>query len=100
LRAAAGRTIDAIFFVGGRRCPPWSIWRRRRPWAAAVGRRSLDATQHVPVPHRRRHPENSYGSNSAAVTVGIGTYWLVLRVGRQLVHDITAALWHPATASS
>ena len=43
-------------------------------------------------------PENSYGSNAAAVTVGIGTYWLVLaELEDSLVHDITAALWHPAT---
>jgi hypothetical protein len=92
--------IDAIFFVGG------------PPVPALVDLAQTTALRLLPVAGDEAStlrgtypfltvdviPENSYGSNSAAVTVGIGTYWLVLaELDDNLVHDITTALWHPAT---
>ena len=55
---------------------------------------------------RRAHPfltvdiitEGSYGDAAGVVTVGIGTYWLVLAaLKEELAFGITQALWHPAT---
>jgi hypothetical protein len=43
-------------------------------------------------------PEGTYGDSGAVVTVGIGTYWLVLdELGDELAYSITKALWHTAT---
>jgi TRAP transporter TAXI family solute receptor len=93
-------TIDAIFFVGGPPVPALaelaqSTALRLLPVAGdeASGLRGTYPFLTVDV-----IPEDSYGSNAATITVGIGTYWLVLaELEDDLVHDITAALWHPAT---
>jgi uncharacterized protein len=92
--------VDAIFFVGGAPVPALVELAQTTPLrllpVAGDEASSLRAT--YPFLTVDVIPENSYGDNLATVTVGIGTYWLVLAdLDDNLVHDITAALWHPAT---
>jgi TRAP transporter TAXI family solute receptor len=92
--------IDAIFFVGGPPVPALA------DLAQTTALRLLPVAGDEASALRSAYPfltvdvipENSYGANPTIVTVGIGTYWLVLaELDENLVHDITAALWHPAT---
>jgi hypothetical protein len=92
--------IDAIFFVGGAPVPAFA------DLAQTTALRLLPVASDEASNLRSTYPfltvdvipENSYGSNPGTVTVGIGTYWLVLaELDDNLVHDIAAALWHPAT---
>lgn len=92
--------IDAIFLVGG------------APVPALVELAQTTALKLLPVEGDQAYalrsaspflsvdiiPENSYGQQPALVTLGIGTYWLVLdELEEQLVHDIAAALWHKSS---
>jgi hypothetical protein len=92
--------VDAIFFVGGPPVPALAELAQtttlRLLPVAGEEASALRAT--YPFLTVDVIPENSYGANPTTVTVGIGTYWLVLaELDEKLVHDITAALWHPAT---
>ncbi len=93
-------TIDAIFFVGG---PPVPALAELAQTTAlrllpVAGDEASALRSAYPFLTVDVIPENSYGGNPATITVGIGTYWLVLAaLEDKLVHDITAALWHPAT---
>src|SRR5262249_19373270 len=92
--------IDAIFFVGG---PPVPALAELAQTTAlrllpVAGDEASDLRNKYPFLNVDVIPENSYGGNPAIVTVGIGTYWLVLAaLEDNLVYDITTALWHPAT---
>ena len=92
--------IDAIFLVGGPPVPALvdlaqTTALRLLP---VLGDEGSTLRSSYPFLTVDIIPENSYGTSPAAVTVGIGTYWLVLaELEDNLVHDITAALWHPAT---
>ena len=92
--------IDAIFLVGG---PPVPALVELAQTTAlrllpVLGDEGSTLRSSYPFLTVDIIPENSYGTSPAAVTVGIGTYWLVLaELEDNLVHDITAALWHPAT---
>ena len=94
------KAIDAIFFVGG---PPVPALAELAQTTAlrllpVAGDEASALRSAYPFLTVDVVPENSYGANPATVTVGIGTYWLVLaELEDNLVHDITAALWHPAT---
>jgi TRAP transporter TAXI family solute receptor len=92
--------IDAIFFVGGAPVPDLAELARTTPLRLLPVAGSEASTLRSTYPFITIDviPANSYGEHPAAVTVGIGTYWLVLaELDDKLVHDITAALWHPAT---
>lgn len=96
--AAGG--IDAIFFVGGAPVPALADLAKSTPLRLLPVAGDEASTLRATYPFLTVDviPENSYGSNPPTVTVGIGTYWLVLAdLEEKLVHDITAALWHPAT---
>lgn len=93
-------TIDAIFFVGGAPVPALVDLAQTTPLRLlpVVGDEASTLRGTYPFLTVDVIPENSYGGNAGTVTVGIGTYWLVLaELDDKLVHDITAALWHPAT---
>jgi len=92
--------IDALFLVGAAPIPALAELAQTTPV------RLLPVDGEGGETLRREHPfltvdivpEGSYGDGAAAVTVGIGTYWLVLaELDADLVHDITMALWHAAT---
>ena len=92
--------IDAIFFVGGPPVPAVAELAQTTPLRLlpVAGDEASTLRSTYPFLTIDIIPENSYGPNPATVTVGIGTYWLVLAdLEDNLVHDITAALWHPAT---
>jgi hypothetical protein len=92
--------IDAIFFVGGPPVPALAELAQTTPLRLlpVAGDAASTLRNDYPFLTVDIIPENSYGANPATVTVGIGTYWLVLaELEEKLVHDITAALWHPAT---
>lgn len=92
--------IDAIFFVGGPPVPALVDLAQTTPvrLLSVLGDDGSTLRSAYPFLTVDIIPENSYGQNPATVTVGIGTYWLVLaELEDNLVHDITAALWHPAT---
>jgi uncharacterized protein len=93
-------TIDAIFFVGDPPVPAVADLAQTTPLRLlpVAGDEASSLRSTYPFLNVDIIPENSYGSNPATVTVGIGTYWLVLAaLDEKLVHDITAALWHPMT---
>jgi hypothetical protein len=92
--------IDAVFFVGGPPVPAVAELAQTTPLRLlpVAGDEASTLRSTYPFLTIDIIPENSYGPNPATVTVGIGTYWLVLAdLEDDLVHDITAALWHPAT---
>ena len=92
--------VDAIFFVGGAPVPALVDLAQTTPLRLLPVAGDEAATLRSTYPFLTVDviPENSYGDNAATITVGIGTYWLVLaELDDKLVHDITAALWHPAT---
>jgi len=94
------RAIDAIFFVGGPPVPALAELAQTTPLRLlpVAGDEASTLRSRYPFLTVDVIPENSYGNNPATVTVGIGTYWLVLaELEDNLIHDITAALWHPAT---
>lgn len=94
------KEIDAIFFVGGPPVPALAELARATALRLlpVVGEEASTLRTTYPFLTVDIIPENSYGAHPATVTVGIGTYWLVLaELEDNLVHDITAALWHPAT---
>lgn len=92
--------IDALFLVGGPPVPALSelaVTTALRLLPVA-GDEASDLRAAYPFLTVDIIPEGGYGEEPAVVTVGIGTYWLVLaELNETLVHDITAALWHPAT---
>lgn len=93
-------TIDALFLVGGAPVPILADLAQTTPlrllpvdgeWGAAL--RSENPFLTVDV-----IPEGSYGGAAGVVTVGIGTYWLVLAdLDDELAHDLASALWHKST---
>jgi len=92
--------IDAIFLVGGAPVPALVDLAQTTPLRLlpVLGDEGSTLRSAYPFLTVDIIPENSYGQNPATVTVGIGTYWLALaELEDNLVHDITAALWHPAT---
>src|SRR5262245_49953937 len=98
--ALRDNSIDAIFFVGGAPVPALVDLAQTTPLRLlpVVGDEASTLRSDYPFLTVDVIPENSYGANPTTVTVGIGTYWLVLAtLDDKLVHDITAALWHPAT---
>src|SRR5262249_62141804 len=91
--------IDAIFFVGGPPVPAFVELAQTTPLRLlpVAGDEASSLRSTYPFLNIDIIPENSYGPNPTIVTVGIGTYWLVLAdLDEKLVHDITAALLHPA----
>ncbi|HUL06010.1 MAG TPA: TAXI family TRAP transporter solute-binding subunit [Candidatus Acidoferrum sp.] len=93
-------SVDAIFFVGGPPVPALADLAKTTPLRLlpVEGDPASMLRSTYPFLTVDAIPENSYGNNPATVTVGIGTYWLVLAgLDENLVHDITVALWHPAT---
>jgi uncharacterized protein len=43
-------------------------------------------------------PTGNYRNEAAVVTLGIGTYWLVLdSLSEDLCYELTKSLWHPTT---
>lgn len=92
--------IDGLFQVGGPPVPALTELAKTVPFRllAVEGEQAATLRSAYPFLTVDIIPEASYGDNPAAVTVGIGAYWLVLATLEEpLVHDITAALWHPAT---
>jgi len=91
---------DAVFFVGDAPVPALADLAKTTPLRLLPVAGDEAATLRSTYPFLTVDviPENSYGDNAATVTVGIGTYWLVLAgLDEALVHGITTALWHPAT---
>ncbi len=92
--------IDALFFVGVAPVPalvelaettPLRLLPVEGDKGEALRRDHLFATVDVV-------PERSYGDAAGVVTVGIGTYWLVLaELDDDLAHGLTKALWHDST---
>jgi TRAP transporter TAXI family solute receptor len=92
--------IDALFLVGGAPVPALAELAQTTPL------RMLPVDGKAGEALRREHPfltvdivpEGSYGDAASVVTVGIGTYWLILaELEEELAFGITQALWHPAT---
>jgi TRAP transporter TAXI family solute receptor len=92
--------IDALFLVGSAPVPVLAELAQTTPL------RMLPVIGEAGEKLRREHPfltvdivpEGSYGDAAAAVTVGIGTYWLVLAgLDDELAFGITKSLWHDAT---
>lgn len=91
---------DAVFFVGDAPVPALADLAKttRLRLLPVAGDEAATLRSTYPFLTVDVIPENSYGSNAATVTVGIGTYWLVLAdLDEALVHGITTALWHPTT---
>lgn len=92
--------IDAIFLVGGAPVPALTELAQATALKLlpvegdeAYALRSASPFLSVDI-----IPEGSYGEQPALVTLGIGTYWLVLaELEEALVHDIAAALWHKSS---
>jgi uncharacterized protein len=96
----ANRKIDALFLVGGAPVPALIELAQTTPL------RMLPVDGEAGEALRRDHPfltvdvvpEGSYGDAPGVVTVGIGTYWLVLaELADELAFGITKSLWHTAT---
>ncbi len=93
-------TIDALFFVGAAPVPTLAELAQTTPLrllpvdgddGAALRNENPFLTVDV-------IPEGSYGNAAAVVTVGIGTYWLVLAdLDDELAFGIASALWHKST---
>jgi TRAP transporter TAXI family solute receptor len=92
--------IDALFVVGG---PPV---RALAELVQSADLRLLPVVGEQAEKLRSEHPfltvdivpGNVYGENAPVVTLGIGTYWLVLaELDEPLAYAITAALWHKST---
>jgi hypothetical protein len=92
--------IDALFLVGAAPVPLLAELAETTPL------RLLPVDGDIGEVLRREYPfltvdiipQGSYGDSAAVVTVGIGTYWLVLdELDDELAYNITKALWHSAT---
>jgi TRAP transporter TAXI family solute receptor len=92
--------IDAMFVVGGEPIPAIA------DLAEAVDVRLLAVDGDKAADLRREHPfltidlipDGTYRQNGATITVGVGTYWLVLAdLDETLTYEITTALWHKST---
>jgi len=98
-RLQAG-TIDAMFIVGGDPIPTisdlaQSIDLRFLP---VDGDQADDLRRQYPFLTADIIPEGTYQQNPNVITVGVGTYWLVLaNLDDNLAYGITTALWHKST---
>lgn len=94
------RKIDGIFLVGG---PPVPALAELAQTTAlkllpVEGEQAYALRANSPFLTVDIIPENSYGEQPALITLGVGTYWLVLaELEEPLVHDIAAALWHKSS---
>jgi TRAP transporter TAXI family solute receptor len=93
-------TLDAFFVVGGDTIP--SILQL----AEAIPVRLLPVDGEPAQVLRQANqfltmdviPAGNYRNEAAVVTVGIGTYWLVLdSMAEELAYELTKSLWHPST---
>jgi TRAP transporter TAXI family solute receptor len=93
-------TLDAFFVVGGDTIP--SILQL----AEAMPVRLLPVDGEPAQVLRQNNqfltmdviPAGNYRNEAAVVTVGIGTYWLVLdSMAEELAYELTKSLWHPST---
>ncbi|HEY7687963.1 MAG TPA: TAXI family TRAP transporter solute-binding subunit, partial [Dongiaceae bacterium] len=93
-------TLDAFFVVGGDSVPAIVQLAETTPVrllpVEGEGAQKLLAAN--PFLTLDIIPAGNYRNEAAVVTVGIGTYWLVLDgLGEDLVYHLTKALWHPMT---
>jgi len=92
--------IDALFLVGGPPVP--ALVELAQTTALKLlpvdGEKAFELRSAYPFLTVDIIPQNNYGEQPALVTVGVGTYWLVLaEMEEPLIHDITAALWHKSS---
>jgi TRAP transporter TAXI family solute receptor len=93
-------TLDAFFVVGGDTIPAIvqlgeSIPVRLLPVDGAEAQALRDVNQFLTMDVI---PAGNYRNEAAVVTVGIGTYWLVLdSMAEELAYELTKSLWHPST---
>jgi uncharacterized protein len=93
-------TLDAFFIVGGDSVPAIvqlaeTIPVRLLPVAGAEAQALRDANPFLTLDII---PAGNYRNEDAVVTLGIGTYWLVLdSLSEELCYELTKSLWHPAT---
>jgi hypothetical protein len=92
--------IDALFFVGVAPVPALVELAETTPLRllAVDGDKGEALRREYPFATVDIVPERSYGDAAGVVTVGIGTYWLVLdQLEDDLAYGLTKALWHEAT---
>ncbi|MFM9842407.1 MAG: TAXI family TRAP transporter solute-binding subunit [Dongiaceae bacterium] len=93
-------TLDAFFVVGGDTIP--SILQLAETLPVRLlpvdGNEAQALREANPFLTLDVIPAGNYRNEAPVVTVGIGTYWLVLdSMAEQLAYELTKSLWHPST---
>jgi hypothetical protein len=92
--------LDAFFVVGGDTVPAITELAETTPvrLLPVEGEKAQAMRDANPFLTLDFIPAGNYRNESAAVTVGIGTYWLVPDgMAEELAYQLTKALWHPTT---
>jgi len=95
-------SLDAFFIVGGDSVPAIAQLAETTPvrLLPVEGDKAQVLRDANPFLTIDVIPAGNYRNETAVVTVGIGTYWLVLdSLSEDLVYALTKSLWHPMTRS-
>lgn len=93
-------SLDAFFVVGGDSVPAIAELAettpvRLLPVEGSEAQKLRDANPFLTMDII---PAGNYRNEAAVVTVGIGTYWLILdAISEELAYQLTKSLWHPMT---